>query len=284
MNIILIITLTILFLECHGQDLTKEERKNAVELNCNREVYGSINYIKELPSYICIPNGYIIDDFIRFSDFDLDGLNDFLAIKYNKKEEDQVNEDSTFWDFYLFDKMGGRFNLRYTLTNIVPPFVMDISNSYLAENPIAEDIFNNYPLRLPNNLALIVSKDTLKLGYKLDDTFGKQFVFIFSDFDKDWFLNEVRYFIGDLPLYWWKENDFYYPLKDQILILEKRSPNKRVSIRDFNLIDAFKYRMFEINYLAEFYMNQIDVTKFKDITNVNFKVFNQTNFPSDWPY
>jgi hypothetical protein len=273
------------FFKCQGQPVNHTQDKITIDTeHCDQKVYGTKKYIEKLPSYICIPKGYIIDDFVRTSDFDADGQDDFLAIKYNKKEDEQVDGDTTFWDFYLFDNNNKIFRTEYTLTNITPPFIKYISNTYLADHPETEMLFNKYPLRLAHRLAFIISKDTLRLSYKMDDTYGKSFVFVFSQLNNDWILKEIEYFIGDLPSYWWTDNDFYFPLKDQLKLIEKRIPNKNISLKEMDLAEAFQNRVEESTHLANFHINTLDESKYNTILEVCFKRCQEMHLPKEWPY
>jgi hypothetical protein len=97
-----IVVLMFFLNSCEAQQ--KEQTIVTIQTNCNRTVYGSLRYIKLLPSYICIPDHFIIDDYARFSDIDGDGKDDFIALKYNKKADDQIDGDSTYWNFYYRSK------------------------------------------------------------------------------------------------------------------------------------------------------------------------------------
>lgn len=251
--------------------------------NCNRSVYGTSKYIKGLPSYICIPSGFIIDDFVRTSDVDKNGKIDFIAIKYNKKEDDQKDGDTTYWQFWQRPPSDSVFTLRKTLANIVPPFVEDVSGDYLLAHPMAMKIVNEYPFRLMSHaLSFRVSDDTIRLSYKTEDTYGKSFVFVYNS--NNWFLENVEYFIGELPMYWWRDSEFYYPLNDKLKVIEKRAPAVRISIDEFDLRKAFKHREDEWRHLAEWHIDTIDKSKWKSIDEVEFEKCQGMDLPEDWVY
>jgi len=276
---IIMVMLMVAFISCDGQ---KKQSINVSQPNCNRTVYGGPQYIKLLPSYICIPDGFIIDDYVRVSDSDNDDRTNFLAVKYNKKEDDQVDGDLTYWAFYERSKKEELFSLKMTLTNIVPPYIEDISYQYLAAHPVADKLFKVYPLRLSHMLSFQINMDTIKLSYKFDDTYGKSFVFIYRQ--NTWYLENVEYFLGELPMYWWKEDDFFYPLNDKLKVIESRKPLKRVSISEFDLKEAFKYREDERSHLAEWHVDPLDKSKWKSIDDAIFQSCQGMDLPEDWVY
>ncbi|WP_320020393.1 hypothetical protein [Labilibaculum manganireducens] len=283
MSKILIIIIAFLISNCcQGQDNLL--KKADVDSICNQEVYGTKGYIKNLPRYICIPDGFVIDDYIRFSDKDKNGENDFIAIKYNKKEDDQIDGDTTFWDFYEYNIEDSIFDHKCTLTNIVPLYIQSISFAYLAKNPFAEELFNKYPRRISHSLSFIVKHDTLRLSYKMDDVYGKTFIFSYDEPEGNWFLKEIEYFIGELPSIWWQNNEFYYSLRNSLLVIEKIKPKKNISIDQFNLIEAFRYREIEIGHLSEWHIDRIDETTEKSILEVKLDNCNGILLPKDWIY
>lgn len=276
MNKLFILSMLMLpFISCKGQPKTES-------IPCNRTVYGSSIYIKLLPAYICIPNGFVIDDYVRTSDTNGDRQNDFIAVKYNKREDDQVDGDSTYWSFYTRTKEDTMFSLKVTLPNIVPPFIKDLSYKYLLAHPKAVELFEDYPRRMSHRLSFQVNLDTIRLLYKFDDSYGKSFVFV-SD-QSNWYLRNVEYFIGELPMYWWRDNDFYYPLNDEIKIIETRKPRKGISIGDFDLKIAFRYRDEERSHLTESHIHWIDKTKWSSIKDVTFSKCQGIDLPDDWIY
>lgn len=249
---------------------------------CNRRVYGTLNFIKSLPSYICIPEGFIIDDFVRVSDVNGDGLSDFLAIKYNKREDDQNDGDITFWRFYTRSKGDSVYTLSMTLQNIVPPYLKDISYEYLLSHPIAEKIFQDFPRRVSHSMSFRLNNDTIRLAYKLDDSYGKSFVFVNDN--STWYLREIEYFIGELPTYWWKDDDFYYPLNDKLKIIESRKPKQPLNIKDFDLRVAFKHHELEQDHLSKWHIDQISKTNTSSIEDIKFINCDGHYLPDDWAY
>jgi len=267
--------LMLVFISCNGQLKTEITP-------CNRTVYGSTRYIKLLPTYICIPSGFIVDDYVRTSDTNGDGQNDFIAVKYNKREDDQVDGDSTYWSFYTRTKDDTIFSLKMTLSNLVPPFIKNLSYKYLLEHATAIKLFEDFPLRLSHRLSFQVNLDTIRVLYKFDDSYGKSFVFV-SD-HSNWYLKNVEYFIGELPMYWWRDNDFFYSLNDKIKIIETRKPKKEISINEFNLRTAFVYRNDERSHLSENHTHWIDKTKWSSINEVRFSKCQGIDLPDDWIY
>lgn len=272
------IVLSTQFLSCNGQ-----LNKNSDVINCNRSVYGSASYIASLPKYVCIPDNFVIDDYVRTSDLDGDGQDDFLAVKFNKKEDNQVDGDSTYWRFYIRSGEDTTYFLYKTLPNLVPLYLKKIDEEYLLTHPSAARIAEEYPRRLNgHDLSFQLYSDTIKLSYKFDDTYGKSFVFVNDQ--KDWYLVDVEYFIGELPMYWWKDNEFYYPLRDKIKIIERRKPKLPILIEDFDLRIAFKYREEEWMHLTDWHLDRIDKTKWSSIEEVEFSRCQGIDLPEDWTY
>jgi hypothetical protein len=280
-NIVLLLLFTLPPMGCDGQ--ANKQTSKVQPADCNRTVYVSSQFIKPLPPYICIPGGFIIDDYVRTSDLDGDGQTNFLAIKYNKKEDDQNDGDTTYWRFYSRSKSDSLFSLKMTLSNIVPPFVKKLSGGYLQSHPTAMKLVEEYPLRLKyHSLSFQVNHDTIRLSYKIEDTYGKSFVFVYDQ--ANWYLQNVEYFIGELPMYWWRESDFYYPLNDKLKVIETRIPDVKVSISDFDLRTAFKYRDIEWMHLAEWHIDRVDKTKWSSIYEVEFGKCHGIDLPDDWVY
>jgi hypothetical protein len=204
MNRFLIIFLVLtVSLNANGQIDIQQQKDNAL---CNRTVYGSSTYIKSLPRYICIPENFVIDDYVRVADLDKNGQNDFIAIKYNKKENHQHDGDLTNWALYTRSERDTVYSLVMTLQNIVPPFIKDISYDHLLSHPVAAKLFEDYPRRLSHELSFQASFDTIRLSYKFQDVYGKTFVFVHDN--SNWYLENIEYFLGELPMDWWKKMIF----------------------------------------------------------------------------
>ncbi|MBV6641904.1 MAG: hypothetical protein KI791_14365 [Cyclobacteriaceae bacterium] len=273
--LLLVLLIPIVFWSCQSQDRN----------TCNRETYGTKKYVDNFPEYLCIPDGFVIDDFIRTSDLNYDGVEDFLCVKYNKREEDQIDGDMTYWDFYKKEPDDSIYFLYKTLNNLVPPFLKEQNFEYLTSHEQAGHIFETYPRRMMNNkLSLEINLDTLRLRYKLDDTYGKSFVFVYNKADLNWRLCLIEYFLGELPLYWWENDDFYYPLKDTIKIIETRLPNERILIDQFNLQEAYKFNEEENFHLSDYHVNKINQDPHNTILTLDFKTCDGFTLPSEWKY
>jgi hypothetical protein len=260
-------------LNCYGQDTP-----------CNRQVYGTKKYIAKLPVYVCIPPGYIMDDYARVSDLNKDGQEDFLAIKYNRKDDDQTDGELTYWQFYYRIKPDTIYRLRDTFNNLVPPFIKDIALEYLASHPEADQLYQLYPVRVSNDLSFVLKSDTIRLSYKMDDTYGKTFVFVFSKTVKEWTLLSVEYFMGELSDYWWSDDNFYYPLRDKFKYIETVKPRVSVKLSDFDLTEAFKFRDNEIDHLLTYHLNKVKKQKNKTVLDVNFNTCDGLKLPTNWMY
>jgi hypothetical protein len=257
-----------------------EEKQSA----CNRETYGTSKYIEDFPDYLCIPAGNVIDDYVRVSDLNRDGNPDFLAVKYNAKEDYQKDGDTTYWQFYYKRANDSIYADGHLYINLVPPLIKDIGLEYLIQHPIASKINEEFPRRLSHALSFSVLQDTLTLSYKLDDTYGKSFVFGFNKESDDWTLQKVDYFMGELPPYWWRDDNFYYPLNDALKIIESRFPVKSIALKEFNLKEAFKYRDDEISHLKEQHIDQLKHDASQSILNVTFDTCEALWLPSGWVY
>jgi len=250
---------------------------------CDPLRYGPAKSVQSLPENVCIPDGFIIDDYLRSSDLDQDNITDVLAVKYNRPEDRQKDGEKTYWAFYRRNESDTVFRPRFVLHNIVPPYIKDISWDYLAARPEVEKLFFDFPRRLlGHDLSFQMNGDSIKLSYKIDDTYGKSFIFIFSADNDNWLLSEVEYFLGELPMYWWQDDAFYYPLVEKLKVIETRSPRANISIDKFDLKEAFKYRDLEFEHLSYEHVDKIQkVTKTissYDFSNCNFIL------PADWKY
>jgi hypothetical protein len=282
----LVSCLAFVFTSCSGQPTGyKIADPSNLSEGCNQEVYGTIQYIRALPNYVCIPQGHIIDDYCRTSDVNQDNFDDFLAVKHNIKQDDQVDGDTTYWDFYERSTKDTLYKKVYTLGNIVPPFVKDFSLEYLTSQPLASKIYELYPFRLSNpSLSFKLVRDSITVSYKMDDTYGKSFVFVYNTASANWVLERIDYFIGELPLYWWQDNEFYSSLSNEIKIIESKVPLFKVSIENFSLISAFKFREMEAAHLAEWHIDKIDQGNHKSVADFDFGQCDQLSLPGDWEY
>jgi hypothetical protein len=173
--------------------------------------------------------------------------------------------------------------LATTLDNLVPPYIKSISDEYLIKHPGAEKLFESYPRRLRgHDLSFQLMNDTIRLSFKFDDTLGKSFVFVYDE--GNWFLENVEYFIGELPMYWWREGEFYYPLNDKLKVIETRVPKVRITIDQFDLKEAFKYREEQRIHLGDWHIDRIDESKWKSVMEVTFEPCRGMNLPDDWMY
>ncbi len=267
----------------------KNNSTNSVEHECNRSVYGRVAYLDKLPEYLCIPQGYIVDYFVLDGDINNDGMTDFIALKYNKKEDDQNDGDTTFYNFYYRNQSTERFELINTFSNLVPPYISNYSWEYLSKNDIAASIYDNYPLRMFNkNLSFEIEGNLIRLAYKYNLSFGKSFIFEYHPFDSDWVLKDVEYFMGELPETWWSNEDFYYPLMDGKKTLFSFQPRHNISLKDFSLIEAFRFSEEEDFYIyQEYHLQLTDSVKSTNRSIVEFEFASPNkNFepPSDWKY
>jgi hypothetical protein len=155
---------------------------------------------------------------------------------------------------------------------------------YVTTHPVAEEIFKSYPRRISHKSSFTVSKDTVRLSYKFEDTYGKSFVFVYRRDRRDWYLENVEYFIGELPEYWWQDNDFYYPLNDKLKVIEKKKPKQSIAIGQLDLKHAFKYGQIEWLHLSEQHVDRIDEHLWPSVLKVKFEKCNGMVLPDDWTY
>ena len=304
---IVFIVLTFLFFNCSGQGKVIEEdtRSSNIQVNdstkdhiseltpeCNRASYNR-NDIKKLPSYICIPDGYMLDDEIRFSDLDGDGKSDFMAFRYrlNKQYNDWKDGDTIYWKFHLMDENTGRHKEHLTLNNIVPPFLSDTGLEYIVSDSLALKIYENYPLTLYRELSFQVSQDTLKISYKYDASSGKSFVFVYSGKNKNWYLKNIEFFYGEVPLFWSEPdrggNEMYEELHDKLLPIYVLEAKEKVPIDEFSLIEAFKYKDEENQELEECFGTQLrELEKqYKSVWDFKFEsCYRELEWPEGWKY
>jgi len=285
-----IILLVVCSINCNGQSSEKTlngSGKNQPD-TCNQKYLGTKKYIKNLPSYICIPDGYVVTDYVKTADLDGDGKDDFLAVRY-RKDIKLIDGDTTYWDFYIRNKAEFIFRKRNTLNNIIPPYLKSISLSHIVSNDLAERIFELYPWELINkDLRFKLNNDTIRLSYKYEEVKGKTFVFIYSSENDNWYLENIEYFFGELPLRWWRDDDFYYTLNNQLIVLETQLPKVKISIDQFNLIEAFKYRNNEREYISNCYTSKLNdqlKSRYKTILDYKFEECKYPmELPEDWKY
>jgi hypothetical protein len=282
MNKLLTIVVGLLLINCQGQSQDRSENEKT---ECNQKVYGTQKYIQNLPPYICIPKNYIIDDYVRAADLERNGHINFLAIKYNKREDDQNDGDTTYWNFYKRTNADTMYTLTMRLSNIVPPFIKKTSNEYLVEHPLAAKLFKQFPRRLKSHaLSFQIESDSLRLSYKFEDSYGKTFVFVYDKLNTNWRLERIDYFIGELPTYWWRDDEYYYPLNDKLKIIESRQPKEKVFINNLDLKLAFMYREEEWTHLAEWHIDNLNKGLSDSILKAKLQPCQGLDLPSGWVY
>lgn len=144
---------------------------------------------------------------------------------------------------------------------------------------------------LLENLSFQINKDTIKLSYKYDATSGKSFNFIFSPEKKNWYLETVEYFLGEVSPIMYDEqrggHEMYYELNDKLLPIYTLEAKEKVSIDEFSLIEAFKYSREENTELELCFYNQLSdlEKKYKSVWDFKFEPCNkELEWPEGWKY
>lgn len=286
-----------IFLNCSNQESNKNRTnfkktsKQALiqKSDCNRATYIKSD-IKKLPDYICLPEGFALNGTVHFSDLSGDGKNDFMAYRYRLKKEFK-DGDTIYWDFYSRNSVNDKFSKNVTLNNLSPPYLSRIDLEYIVKDSSTISIYEDYPLTFYKGLSFQVNRDTIKLSYKYDDSKGKTFVFVYSDQKSDWLLLEVQFIIGEVPPYWTDESrggsEYYSDLHDNIFPIFTKPPAQQISIREFDLIEAFKHEEIETANIRDCYLNQFNdlEERYQSVWEFKFEpCYRDLEWPNDWKY
>ena len=115
---------------CDGQE----------QSNCYQSTkYKSLE--KKIPADICLTSGELEFEEITFTDFDNDGLEDFIAKWQPKKLTDGDTLQVSAYRQYS----AGRYKLYKTWNNLYPIYFKDYSLEYAVKDSLLNEVKANYP-------------------------------------------------------------------------------------------------------------------------------------------
>ena len=200
-----------------------------------------------LPEGICIPNGYTIDKVIKGFDFNRDAKKD-IAVRYSI----YPLVDGTMRYYSIYEAVDDTtYVQKGDLSNLVTPYINAFTQSYLKSHPIADSLANLYP----TNIEFSFINDTILISHYLPDYYGKTYAFLFNAFKDSWYLNEVRYWIGNLPTWLVRNGNLKEELYSKIYLEKDKIVSKDIQINNFSFIESKKESVEESEYL----MNKYDV-------------------------
>lgn len=225
-------------------NLSCDAQKDKTNKNCNRN---TVDKSITLPNGICLPDNFTADLTIE-SDFNFDS-NDDIIIRYSK----YPLIDGVMRHYSIFERLtDSTFDLKKQMPNLSLPYIRVLSRSYLDLNPIADSLVKLYPV----DTRLFFNKDTLLIDHSIPDYYGKSYVFVYSKAEENWYLEKVRYWIGQLPTWLVKNANLKEELYGKVYLNEDKKPKKRISVDELNLIESKRIaREVESEYL----MNNYDV-------------------------
>ena len=214
---------------------------------CNRNAVDK-SIARLLQEGICIPEGHTAEKVIKDFDFNGDGKFD-VAVRYAR----YPLEDGSMRYDAIFEQVSDTiFNLKKELRSLAVPFIEVLSASYRESHPKADSLVKIYPI----TRKIIFSADSLFIKHKIPDDFGKTYLFIYDKIKDNWYLQNIRYWFGELPLWLVRNADLREELLYGRIYLEEKIPDKQISIDEFDLIESKRIADIEEN---PYLMNKYDV-------------------------
>ena len=212
---------------------------------CNRNTVDK-SLEKLIPKGICIPEGYFIFSIVNNFDFNKDKNAD-IAIRYGKypiEVGDLVN-------YSIFEKVNDTTYLKkIELSNIFPPHIDNLYTASQDTSSVAHFLLKKYPY----DAKVVFANDTIKISHLIPDDYGKTYEFVYNKNKDNWYLEKVQYWIGNLDRQYVERMNLSEKLLGQIK-LESRIPEKKISIKDFDLAKSKKIAEEE----SEYFINNYDV-------------------------
>lgn len=237
-SIVIVSLILLSFISCKSQPLKENEI-------CNQKAVDK-SIAKKLPKSICIPDGYTIDLILTDVDFNKDFKNDII-IRYSK----YPLKDGNMRYYSVYENIGDTvFTLEKQLTSLALPYVDNLSTSYLETNPIADSLVKLYPIDTKISFKI----DTIFISHMIPDYYGKTYLFVYDQVEKDWFLEEIQYWIGELPAWLIKNSNLDEVLYKRIK-LETKTPKDRLPLDKFDL----KESKLKASEESDYFMNNYDI-------------------------
>jgi hypothetical protein len=232
----------LLIILCATFSYNGQSRNDAAE--CNRFAIEK-SMLDRIPTDLCIPDDFMIDQLFDDFDFNGDGQND-LAIRYTK----YPLQDGNMRYYSVYQREAGEScKLITNLTNLALPYVQILSSSYFEANPKADSLSKVYPLTTKTKF----SSDSLIVSHLVPDFYGKDYVFLFDREKNDWILKNVRYWIGEMPSWMVKNSNLKEELYGKVF-LEGKLPEQEMSISKLDLMQSKRIaEEIESEYLSNKY-------------------------------
>ncbi|WOK08074.1 hypothetical protein RT717_05435 [Imperialibacter roseus] len=197
-------------------------------VECNRSAIEK-SMLSRIPTDLCIPDDFMIDQVFDDFDFNRDGQND-LAIRYTKYPLQDGN--MRYYSIYERENQDD-CRLLTTMANLALPYVQILSSSYFEANPRADSLSKVYPL----TTKIKFSYDSLIVSHLIPDFYGKDYVFLFDEEKNDWILKDIRYWIGEVPVWMVRNSNLKEELYGKVF-LEGKIPEVEISISKLDLIQS----------------------------------------------
>jgi hypothetical protein len=182
---------------------------------CNKDVLVAKNEAR-IPSAVCIPNGYIIDEIYDSTDVDNDGLKEFI---FSWRKRHLSDGDTIFVSIY--NKTNAGYALLKTLNNLFPIHFEKYEMSYKIKDEKLASIFSQYNGLFPfRNLGIIGGEINIKIIAAVGEGYNVYYQFNVSQ--NNWALTRVEK---------WTE------VGEKVTVAEFAIFDKRQVIDTFNYLD-----------------------------------------------
>lgn len=214
---------------------------------CNRDAVDK-SIARLLPKGICIPEGYTVEHVIKDFDFNGDGKYD-VAVRYVK----YPLEDGNMRYYSVYEQISDTiFSYKKVFNNVAYPFIKSYSENYRKRYPVVDSLLMIYP----TGVKFLFSQDTIKIEHIIPDLYHKTYSFVYDKKYDNWYLQKVNYWIGELPVWLVRNGNLREELLEERIYLDKKIPDKHISIDEFDLIES--KRIADIEESA-YLMNNYDI-------------------------
>jgi len=212
MKYVLPVIISLFSLSCHSQPTNEAEKSD----ECNRSVYIK-EYLKRLPSNVCVPKGYQV---MMIND-QVDLTNDAIPEVVMKLDKQTVVDGDTSLLLIYRKNTKGVYEIFKTLHNVYPLYFKSYGLNYIVADPKLSEIQSRYSSAEFSEVLL--KNSTLIIKFHSEATMGYNFHFLFNNQKQDWYLQKTEEWTGRRGK------------TEKIEAIA--TPEKEIIISDFNMLD-----------------------------------------------
>ena len=185
MKYIFPIFFSLVSLGCRSQSTDEAEIHN----ECNRAVYIK-EYLKHLPSNICLPKGYQVMMVNNKTDLTGDAIPELVI----KLEKQAITDGDTSLLYVYRKNTKGIYEIFKTLHNVYPLYF----KSYSLDYTVTDSKLNETQARYSSaEFSEVLFKDNrIIIKFHSEATMGYNFHFVFNKQKQDWFLQKIEEWKG----------------------------------------------------------------------------------------